>query len=445
MTEGHFELDELFVSTTDPKGHIRACNDVFVRVSGYAADELLGRAHNVIRHPDMPRGVFQVFWDRLGAGRPVAAYVENRAKGGSPYWVMAVAVPVPGGYASVRLKPTASALFDAAQGIYAELVALEHEFEAGDPRRRKPAIAASVARLDELLAGAGFASYDAFMRAALVAEVTGRAALLAGAAQGPPVAPVANPAIAQLLRATLAMRGVLDGALGSIAGYAEVAERLGGTSAFVRGLSDDLRLFSLNALLAASRLTDGAPLSAVAALQRSRFDALAPHLEALGTALAEAEALLGEMSFRAAASHVQSEMMATFAREHAADAEVSPALAEQLTTLTSAVTEAVDSLAAGLTALDAALARLSAAAARVDRELAVVHALEVNGRIEAARAPDTDHVRTLFTEMGDRITAARAEVATFVHLDRTLTIDPTIGPRTTEHLHAVHDAVRALA
>jgi PAS domain S-box-containing protein len=84
--EREFGIEELFFSTTDVKGHISAGNEVFTRISGYTEDELLGRAHNVIRHPDMPRGVFQLLWDTIQAGRPIAAYVKNRAKDGELYF-----------------------------------------------------------------------------------------------------------------------------------------------------------------------------------------------------------------------------------------------------------------------------------------------------------------------------------------------------------------------
>ncbi|WP_203733204.1 TIM barrel protein, partial [Streptomyces sp. SID12501] len=64
--ERTFGRDEIIVSKTDPRGRITYANDVFLRVSGYAEADLLGRPHNVIRHPDMPRAVFQVLWDAIG-------------------------------------------------------------------------------------------------------------------------------------------------------------------------------------------------------------------------------------------------------------------------------------------------------------------------------------------------------------------------------------------
>ena len=59
----------------------------------------------------MPRAVFQVLWDYLEAGRPIAAYVKNLAKNGNHYWVVATVAPTgDGGYLSVRMKPTCGIL-----------------------------------------------------------------------------------------------------------------------------------------------------------------------------------------------------------------------------------------------------------------------------------------------------------------------------------------------
>lgn len=63
-------VDDLFFSTTDHRGVVTDFNDVFVRLSRFPAEELNGAAHNVIRHPAMPGGVFRVMWDTLHAGEP---------------------------------------------------------------------------------------------------------------------------------------------------------------------------------------------------------------------------------------------------------------------------------------------------------------------------------------------------------------------------------------
>src|SRR5664279_2239091 len=84
--EGLIGQDELFFSTTDRRGVIRAGNSVFVRVSHYSLEELIGSPHSLVRHPDMPAGAYRLMWDRLLAGRPMGAYVKNLAKDGSHYW-----------------------------------------------------------------------------------------------------------------------------------------------------------------------------------------------------------------------------------------------------------------------------------------------------------------------------------------------------------------------
>ncbi|MCA9257049.1 MAG: PAS domain S-box protein, partial [Phycisphaerales bacterium] len=60
--ERTFGEDEIIVSKTDVKGRITYANEVFIRVAGYTEDELLGKPHNIIRHPDMPRCVFKLLW-----------------------------------------------------------------------------------------------------------------------------------------------------------------------------------------------------------------------------------------------------------------------------------------------------------------------------------------------------------------------------------------------
>lgn len=57
--------DELIISRTDLKGIITYANDTFAEISGYSADELIGKPHNIVRHPDMPKSVFKELWEDL--------------------------------------------------------------------------------------------------------------------------------------------------------------------------------------------------------------------------------------------------------------------------------------------------------------------------------------------------------------------------------------------
>ena len=84
------ELDpkRYIMSKTDPKGIIEYGNEYFVEISGYKESELIGRPHNIIRHPDMPKIVFKLMWDRLENRKNIYALVKNLAKSGRYYWVM---------------------------------------------------------------------------------------------------------------------------------------------------------------------------------------------------------------------------------------------------------------------------------------------------------------------------------------------------------------------
>lgn len=173
-----FGLDELFFSTTDRAGVIRSGNEVFVRLSKYRLEDLLGKPHNVIRHPDMPRAVFFLLWDYLLSGRMIAAYVKNMAADGTYYWVLALAMPLPeGGFLSIRVKPS-SELFGVVKSLYSSLRKFERErAAAGD--KPKDVLEASVARMHEAIAEHGFESYDDFMYEALHKEMRSRDTALA--------------------------------------------------------------------------------------------------------------------------------------------------------------------------------------------------------------------------------------------------------------------------
>ncbi len=76
------------VSKTDAKGIITYGNDYFVEISKYKESELVGKPHNIIRHPDMPKVIFKLMWDRIQIGGSIMAIVKNMAKDGSFYWVV---------------------------------------------------------------------------------------------------------------------------------------------------------------------------------------------------------------------------------------------------------------------------------------------------------------------------------------------------------------------
>lgn len=126
-TELTFSPDEKLISLTNKKGIITHANDIFVRVSGFSHEELEGKNHNIVRHPDMPPQAYSDLWQNLKAGKPWMGIVKNRCKNGDFYWVDAYVAPVfengqITGYQSVRSQPQRE-LVDRAARIYKRLMA----------------------------------------------------------------------------------------------------------------------------------------------------------------------------------------------------------------------------------------------------------------------------------------------------------------------------------
>lgn len=162
--EVDFKPTEVFHSRTDSRGVIRSGNSVFMRVSGYTREQMIGAPHKIIRHPDMPKGVFHLFWRRLGAGLPVLAFIKNRAADGRHYWTMSLTCPNGDGFLSVRVKPLGP-LFAQIPALYAALLASEKAGASPED---------SEAALLKALREMGFADYDAFMCEAVRTEFAER-------------------------------------------------------------------------------------------------------------------------------------------------------------------------------------------------------------------------------------------------------------------------------
>ena len=122
--------EDFIVSKTDTKGKITYCNEIFMDMAGATEKELLGKPHNIIRHPDMPRAVFKLLWDRVQNGKEIFAYVKNKSFDGAYYWVYANVTPSFDengniiGYYSVRIKPNPTAL-KVIETVYQKMLELE--------------------------------------------------------------------------------------------------------------------------------------------------------------------------------------------------------------------------------------------------------------------------------------------------------------------------------
>ena len=116
LQERQVSADAFLVSKTDTKGKITYCNIPFAQIVGAKGNELIGKPHNIVRHPDMPRVVFKILWEYVKNKKEVFAYVKNKSLDGSFYWVFAnvtASLDQSGniiGYYSVRRKPNPKAL-----------------------------------------------------------------------------------------------------------------------------------------------------------------------------------------------------------------------------------------------------------------------------------------------------------------------------------------------
>jgi len=162
-TEKFFPDHEIIVSKTDPRGKIVYANKLFLDIAGYEESECLDQPHSLIRHPDMPRSVFGLLWDTIGAGQEIFAYVKNRTKAGDYYWVYAHVTPSFGpdgaldGYHSSRRVPNRKVLNDVIIPLYGKL--LKEENRHGN---RKDGVKAGTAMLQKILEEKG-TSYDQFI------------------------------------------------------------------------------------------------------------------------------------------------------------------------------------------------------------------------------------------------------------------------------------------
>ncbi len=150
------QQDDFLVSKTDTKGRITYANPSFIKMTGFSEAELLGKPHNIVRHPAMPKIIFKLLWEEILNKREIFAYVQNMSKDGGFYWVYANVTPsfdVRGsviGYYSVRRKPNPKAL-EIIKPLYEKLLSIE----------KSSGIEASSKYLDELLKEKGV-SYDEF-------------------------------------------------------------------------------------------------------------------------------------------------------------------------------------------------------------------------------------------------------------------------------------------
>tara|TARA_B100000780_G_scaffold259367_1_gene210349 strand:- start:129 stop:665 length:537 start_codon:yes stop_codon:yes gene_type:complete len=151
--ERTFDKNDIIVTKTDLTGRMTYVNRTFLEVAGYEESDCLGVQHNLIRHPHMPRAVFDFLWKTIEAGDEIFAYVINRAHNGDHYWVFAHVTPSFNdsgeiiGYHSNRRVPDMGIVNRHIVPLYAKLLDIEKSHESP-----KDGMAAAFQAVADLLA-----------------------------------------------------------------------------------------------------------------------------------------------------------------------------------------------------------------------------------------------------------------------------------------------------
>lgn len=436
--ERPFGIGELFFSTTDKAGVIRYGNEVFSRIAGYALPEMVGKPHNLIRHPDMPRAVFRLVWDYLQRGRTVAGYVKNMASDGRYYWVLALIMPCGDGYLSIRLKPSSS-IFTTVQGVYHQLLQVENDALAGGAAP-KAAMDAAASKLMTLLGTLGFDSYDEFMWAALTAEMTSRSQHIASGEQDGPAASKAlkyphteasdsrDRLLALFARSQMLNRQLND-LFSKPGSFSQLRNEIIPKANFIVRIGSDIRIASINAQIEASRLGESAQALAMVAerLGKHAGEGIAT-VQQLNSRMRKLTAPIAQLIFNSMVSKIQIEMAASFVHEilvsaTAADGESerSRDLASNLQLLFRTFLDTARQTPEALKQLQGELAGVDHEIDELCRFMRTLHFIYFTGKVETARQSDPQSFTTIFDQIKSMINESEqvlAQLQEQIHANR---------------------------
>lgn len=392
-----FEFHELFFSTTDERGMITFGNDVFIRISGYPTETIMGAPHNIIRHPDMPRSVFKVFWDTLKSDSPIGAYVKNMAADGRYYWVFAFAFPVANGYLSIRFKPS-SAYFTKVQEVYASVLEFEktHDLEE------------STNYLLQLLSQAGFANYTEFMVAAAIEELNSRDRNLNKTEEKESRG--SNRSVQQIAEVTHVTSHELDQSFSKIASFQDGNHFFSKSVGLLNEEFTKLKFLSINMKVLAGNFGDQAATLGVISQEFSNLAAkVEAQIKTFSAFVEELTRVNESCSLHLAALKTQMIMVDFFVRESidklAQDEHAFSGMLSNREVFTNLFTQSVKKLDSELENLKGRLNFVSVQIKEIQKLISGLEVIKQTGAIESARK---DEIKTSFnyylTEM-DSFTA----------------------------------------
>lgn len=370
-SETTFGYDEMFFSHTDNKGVIRYGNEVFSRIAEYPLTEMVGKPHNIIRHPDMPRAVFRLLWDTIDAGNTIIAYVKNRARSGKFYWVMAMVFPCQG-YLSIRIRP-GSPLFYAVQPVYQEMFKIE----------KTGGMDAAATYLMSVLASLGYPSYTEFMTDALIAEIQHRKTKL-------PI-PSTNHTD-QILQ---------------IESIWTLSKQINDRTTRLSALFSRITFYCLNLTIKSTKYgKDGDGISIISTVFQERGDEITALFTSFAADQVKFNDILNSVRLALGCGLLQSQMTDYFANEHRASDEYQKILSEiDLNELARAQTQSA------LARLHTIFVQFKSNATKLKQGFLALKIIRLNSRVETAGLPDGGaQVKSIIDEISDFLLKTNIEI-----------------------------------
>lgn len=422
--EADFRVEELFFSTTDLRGIIRNGNDVFARVAEYRYGELVGRPHNIIRHPEMPACVFQLLWDTIRQGRPIVAYVQNMTRSGAYYWVTALVTPSIDGYLSVRLKPSGT-IFPSVKRLYGEL----REREIANIRSgmsRRESLEDSTNQLSQMLSAEGFRDYQEFMSSALRSELSSRDESIQFdfiSSEYSHHKTLANQSLDPMRAIIVEGRSIFGHVMTlfrQIDDFIRLNQTLTDKAAFVLELTESFQMISMNAAVEAAKVGGrGDSLSVIADHLGSTSRDIARFVNEMRNRISELSPLLSQVSFSLAAARLQIEMFLVFCEEMASRSSAVETADQQLMQshtpdmmrqLQSAFQVTFNEAVTGLHHLDKPLAELNDLCEDLRRTILTLLFSRLIGTIEATPLERDRNFNVIFEEIHRLIDDAKSQL-----------------------------------
>ncbi len=350
----------------------------------------------------MPRVIFDVLWKTILAGKDIAAYVKNRSKNGGYYWVLAFVSPIPGGFLSVRFKPS-TPLLQVVESLYKELREEELRIENTPGKKKEDAISASLSLLGKRLNELGFSDYDSFINKAAVEEFISRSNFLKS--DETKFLTLKESLTDSRIRTLKTISTELGSALEKNIDFQNLDKEINQVVQFVKKLSIHVERASLNLTIKSEQCGEIAkPLAVISNWLRLGATLLGEELNQHILPVKEALTNVQEGLFSLISAKLQTEMIEYFISEMNYFDEntrgYSTPEAENLTRLLSLKgKETLDKSILKLSKLTTSVTQLESSFAILERQVNGLSLAHVNGRVECSRLPDRSSLEVILTEV----------------------------------------------